>query len=443
MGDHLIKSDVFGFANAELEAEFARQWQQASLVQLRISLTLAGLLVVGFVLLDRIYFGAATQVEVAYFRFLYMGPLCVVLIAMTFSSRYVRYIFHACTVAALTFSCYFCVLAVRLDHEIMSFLFPMLVEIGLFLFVMLRVPFQLTLVTALLTAAMCGYSFANMPGELYDRVSYLTGMLAIFLMMLVSVYQRDIRERTLFLSRRQLEESELARRAIERERAEWFKSFAGFVRHEVNNQMVGVQSSLDLMQRVPEERDVYHSRAEAALARMRAMVNEAADATSIDAALETGEVEVTNLSDIVGECVDAFAQSYPDQRIEADVERGVYVCGQPFRLFQLLDKLITNAQQHRAAGSTIHVALVCTGSCISLRVDNEGDALPEDTDALFRLWHTGNSGQSFGRRGLGLYVVSRIAQAHGGTVRAEPLARCQGASMVVELPGKATRGAAQ
>ena len=176
---------------------------------------------------------------------------------------------------------------------------------------------------------------------------------------------------------------------------------------------------------------------------MRAMVNEAADATSIDAALESGEVEVTNLSDIVGECVDDYAQSFPEQRFEVDVERGIYLCGQPFRLFQLLDKLLTNAQQHVRPGAPICVALAVEGEHIVLRVENEGDALPEDTAALFRLWHTGAQGQGTGRRGLGLYVVSRIAEAHGGSVRAEPLARCQGASMVVEFPYKAIGGAAR
>ena len=398
----LIKNDVFGFADAELERKFALQWQQSSLVQLRISLTLAAMLVVGFMLLDRTYFDAATQAELGYFRLLYMAPMAGLLIAMTFSERYLPYIFHGCAFAALTFSTYFCVLAVRLDYEIMSFLFPMLVEIGLFLFVMLRVPFLLTLITALLTAAMCAYAFAKMPGEIYDRASYLSGMLAIFVMMLVSVYQRDLRERTLFLSRLQLEESEAARRKIEREREEWYKNFASFVRHEVNNQMVGVQSSLDLMERVPEQRQKYTSRAQAALARMRAMVNEAADATSIDAALESGEVEVTNLSDIVGECVDDYAQSFPEQRFEVDVERGIYLCGQPFRLFQLLDKLLTNAQQHVRPGAPICVALAVEGEHIVLRVENEGDPLPEDTAALFRLWHTGAQGQGTGRRGLGL-----------------------------------------
>ena len=295
----LINKDVFGFADAELESEYGQQWLQSSLIQLRIALSLAAAMIVGFLLLDQMYFDVRTQAEVAYFRLGYMTPLCAVLITMTFWKRYQPYVFHGCTMAAVTFSAYFCVLSVRLSDEIMSFLFPMLVEIALFLFIMLRVPFQLTVVAAVLVSSMCIYAFSYMPGEPYDRASYLSGMLAIFVMMLVAVYQRDLRERTLFLSRRELQRSEAARRKIEREREEWYRNFASFVRHEVNNQMVGVQSSLELMQRVPDQRDTYHARAEAALARMRSMVNEAADATSIDAALETGEVEVTNLSDIV------------------------------------------------------------------------------------------------------------------------------------------------
>ena len=438
---NLINQDVFGFADAELERKFSQQWLQGSLVQVRISLVLSFLFAVCFIMLDWRYFDAITQVEVAFFRLLYMGPLCIVLIAMTFSQRLLPYVFPGCALAALSFSAYFCILAVRLDHDILSFLFPLLVEVALFLFIMLRVPFQLTLITAVLTVGLCVYSFANMPGNDYDRLSYLSGMLAIFGMLLISVYQRDMRERALFLNRLQLEESEAARRKIEREREEWYRNFASFVRHEVNNQMVGVQSSLELIQRVPEQREKYTSRAEAALARMRAMVNEAADATSIDSALETGEVEVANLSDIVNECVDEYAQSYPDQLFVSDVERGIYLCGQPFRLYQLLDKLLTNAQQHVKPGSPIRVSLAAEGERIVLTVENEGDPLPDDTAALFRLWHTGAKGQGTGRRGLGLYVVSRIAEAHGGSVRAEPLSRCQGANMVVEFPCREPRGA--
>ena len=149
----LINKDVFGFADAQLESEYRQQWLQSSLVQLRIALLLAAAMILGFLLLDQMYFDVRTQAEVAYFRLGYMAPLCAVLITMTFWKRYQPYTFHGCTVAAVTFSAYFCILAVRLSDEIMSFLFPMLVEIALFLFIMLRVPFHLTVVAARITSS--------------------------------------------------------------------------------------------------------------------------------------------------------------------------------------------------------------------------------------------------------------------------------------------------
>jgi len=132
------------------------------------------------------------------------------------------------------------------------------------------------------------------------------------------------------------------KQALQNEREEWFQNFAGFLRHELNNQLVGMQGSLDLLARAPERGDKYLSRANASLDSMRAMVNEAADATSIDSALEVGASEHCNLSALVSECVAAYGDAYPDVTFEVRVEGDVHLHCQPFRIVQLLDKLVAN-----------------------------------------------------------------------------------------------------
>jgi len=93
------------------------------------------------------------------------------------------------------------------------------------------------------------------------------------------------------------------------------------------------------------------------------------------------------------------------------------------RLQQIVSNLVSNAIDYSPESSTVRVMLRTGEKDLTLEVQNEGRAIPEETLAsLFNPFRRGasESTSSRGSRGLGLglYIVEQIAAAHGGTVAA-------------------------
>ncbi len=428
--------DVFGFDDETLNRRYESRWLVTSLPQVRIAQLLAAVFSVGFLGLDSFYFPSETLVEIAAFRVGVMLPLCLACYAMTYFKPLQRWVFPACGFGIIVMMMYFCSLAVRLDDTFLSYLFPVIVQLALFLFVLLRIPFRISLITGLICLVVCAVTFSQLEAAAYHRASIIAGTISIFAFLLFNLFQRDLKERSLFVNELLLAEAERVKDSLQREREDWFRNFAGFLRHELNNQLVGMQGSLELLARVPDSQEKYLTRANASLERMRAMVNEAADATSIDAALESGAAETCDLSLLVLECVASYEDAHPQQQFDVMVEPGINLTCQPFRVVQMLDKLVHNALRHCTEESEIVVRLYRHGVNICLEVENEGDPLPANRENLFKLWFTGESPRlSSGRQGLGLYVVARIASAHAATVEALDPSDRQGALFRVTFAG--------
>jgi signal transduction histidine kinase len=87
----------------------------------------------------------------------------------------------------------------------------------------------------------------------------------------------------------------------------------------------------------------------------------------------------------------------------------------PDRLRIALVNLITNAIRHSPAGSTVKVAVQQEPGAVTIAVSDDGPGiLPADAEHIFDPWYQG-AGATDGL-GLGLWIVSRIAEWHRGRV---------------------------
>lgn len=83
----------------------------------------------------------------------------------------------------------------------------------------------------------------------------------------------------------------------------------------------------------------------------------------------------------------------------------------------MASNLISNAVSHGAPGTPIVVQARQEAEQFVLAVTNHGPPIP--TDARERLFQPFARGSTEGRQqglGLGLFIVSEIAKAHGGTI---------------------------
>jgi CheY-like chemotaxis protein/anti-sigma regulatory factor (Ser/Thr protein kinase) len=116
--------------------------------------------------------------------------------------------------------------------------------------------------------------------------------------------------------------------------------------------------------------------------------------------------------------------------------------GDETRLSQVLGNLLHNAAKYTEPGGRIVLSAVDDGKgnvAISVR-DNGIGIAEEDMPKLFELFSQLNAGPEHPRRGLGigLALVRRLVEMHGGSVQASSEGRGRGCEVVVTLPVGAT-----
>ncbi|MEM7135491.1 MAG: HAMP domain-containing sensor histidine kinase [Myxococcota bacterium] len=223
---------------------------------------------------------------------------------------------------------------------------------------------------------------------------------------------------------------------IREDRMRWLENLAGFLRHEIRNQLVAVGTSLDLLENDKSGQGParYVGRARQGLGRMDRLVTGATEATSLEAALETEDQHPINLSEIVRERVLLLRAANPQLTFQTTVETNVWVRGSEDRLGQMLDKLLENAVEHTPRFRQIHVSL-SEQKVVLLSVENEGDPLPQPDVPLFQAFVTVGKAEPHRQNlGLGLFVASTIARAHEAEIIALDGRESQGARFEVRFP---------
>ncbi len=111
------------------------------------------------------------------------------------------------------------------------------------------------------------------------------------------------------------------------------------------------------------------------------------------------------------------------------------------RLTQVIANLVGNAFQHAPPDALIRVRSAIEGDATSIEVFNQGPAIREaDLPRLFDPFARGkNAVTKQGRSiGLGLYIASQIAIAHGGSISVTSVAG-EGTAFTVHLPTRTAR----
>jgi len=117
--------------------------------------------------------------------------------------------------------------------------------------------------------------------------------------------------------------------------------------------------------------------------------------------------------------------------------RSVWVDADPVRLDQVITNLLVNAAKYTPAGGTVHVGVKPDGHEAVLTVADDGIGMtPELAARAFELFVQGERelARSQGGLGIGLTLVRRLAELHGGSVAAYSEGENRGSEFVVRLP---------
>jgi signal transduction histidine kinase/CHASE3 domain sensor protein len=158
--------------------------------------------------------------------------------------------------------------------------------------------------------------------------------------------------------------------------------------------------------------------------RLLRIVNDLLFVARADAAVANRAAHRVELVDVVAESV-ASAQRTAR---EAGVDMSVTACarppvvGDPQRLSQLVDNLVSNAVKFTPRGGRVDVRVAVVGEHAEIEVRDTGIGIPAaDLPRLFeRFFRSRNAvGAAIGGTGLGLSVARQIARAHSGDIAVE------------------------
>ena len=238
--------------------------------------------------------------------------------------------------------------------------------------------------------------------------------------------QRDISDR---------KAAEAAPQEADRRKDEFLATLA----HELRNPLAPIRSSAELMRLVAPQ-DALLQRHTDLISRqvehLARMIDDLMDVSRIS--LDKLELRLAplDLRDVVHAAVENAQSALQAGRHELRIvipDEPVRVVGDEVRLVQVLLNLLTNAARYSDDGRPVTLSVAREDGQAVLRVRDQGVGIaPDQLQRVFEMFYQG--GQSGGGLGIGLSLVQRLAQLHGGSVEARSEGPGRGSEFVARLP---------
>ncbi len=221
------------------------------------------------------------------------------------------------------------------------------------------------------------------------------------------------------------------------------EKMADNLEHEMRTPLAGVSASLkNLAQELsgqPDHISNYVNWALGDIKRMEDMLTGIRDAANLQNALSQDFVENFNLSEALAMWL-SYSWRVTFDKVEfiyKKPEEDVYLLGDPYRIRQMLDKVIENGVAFHQKGTAVELHLEAFKSTSRIHITNRGPAIPENMleEIFSSMVSVRTTHDQEPHLGLGLFVVRTIANHHNGSVSAANLqGESGGVCFTIELP---------
>lgn len=246
----------------------------------------------------------------------------------------------------------------------------------------------------------------------------------------VAVLFNDITAR----KRAELELQEAARRKDE---------FLATLAHELRNPLAPIRNGLQILRIARDDAEV----AEQALAMMERQVGQMVrliDDLMDLSRVNRGQIELrksrVELAAVVDQAVEASRPLIEERRhlFAIEIEGSpLVVDADTTRLAQVFSNLLNNAAKYTEPGGQIRFRVVRRGGEAVIAVSDNGMGIPpEMLQAVFEIFTQVDQSleKTQGGLGIGLSLVKKLVEMHGGTVEARSAGRQRGSEFVVTVP---------
>jgi phosphoserine phosphatase RsbU/P len=197
------------------------------------------------------------------------------------------------------------------------------------------------------------------------------------------------------------------------------EQFIAVLSHDLRNPLAAITAGSDLLAKIaPNDRSRSIANLIGASAdRMAGLIDNVMDFARgrLGGGLTLDRMQDTALDVLLHQVVNELRASAKDATIDTDIASDMRVDRDGRRIGQLASNLLGNAITHGASDKPIRLSAVAIGGYFELFVANAGDPIPPPTlKKIFEPFERGMLRQSMQGLGLGLYISSQIAKAHGG-----------------------------
>ena len=252
-----------------------------------------------------------------------------------------------------------------------------------------------------------------------------------------------VRQASDFIARCKTEEVLREREEALRESDRLKNEFLAVLGHELRNPLAPIYNTSELLSRTLAK----HPQAQASLAvikrqteQLMRMVDDLLDVARITQGHISLQRQPVELSSVVAQGVETTDRLLRDKQHQLSIVssfRPVYVSGDAARLAQCVSNLVSNAAKYTDHGGRIRVETRAEGSTAMIEVSDNGIGIPETLmPRIFELFVQGDQSldRAQGGLGIGLPVVRRLVEMHGGRISAHSAGVGRGSKFEIRLP---------
>jgi signal transduction histidine kinase len=219
--------------------------------------------------------------------------------------------------------------------------------------------------------------------------------------------------------------------------------FLAILAHELRNPLAPIRNAVEIMRRHPiTDPQLIWARdlVERQLGHLARLVDDLLDVSRITRGAITLAREPVLVATVVTRAIETVQPLIVRQTHELLVDMpdaALEVEGDLTRSTQALGNLLNNAVKYTEAGGQINVGVMRLGETVEIRVKDSGLGIaPELVPRLFNLFTQADSTthRAQGGLGIGLALVRRLVEMHGGTVSAHSKGANCGSEFVMRLP---------
>lgn len=207
----------------------------------------------------------------------------------------------------------------------------------------------------------------------------------------------------------------------ERQTAELREQFIAVLGHDLRNPLAAIDGGAQLLMKTPlsAKGQVIVGQVRNSVGRMADLIDNVLDFARgrLGGGFNVERRADPDLPDMLRQVVAELRNAHPERTIACDILLAQPVACDSRRIAQLLSNLLANALVHGAADGPVETCARTANGEFELSVANTGAPIPADTvQRLFQPFSRASARPNQQGLGLGLYIASEIARAHGGSL---------------------------